>query len=63
VAKVSGSCILTTERSGLGERSPSLFFMTIEYGLGMLAIGIIAILIGAVVAFFIINKVMEGRDK
>jgi|TARA_A100001518_G_C1199030_1_gene42889 uncharacterized protein YneF (UPF0154 family) len=37
--------------------------MTIEYGLGMLAIGIIAILIGAVVAFFIINKVMEGRDK
>jgi uncharacterized membrane protein len=37
--------------------------MTIEYGLGMLAIGIIVILIGAVVAFFIINKVMEDRDK
>tara|TARA_R100000149_G_C5793062_1_gene83711 strand:- start:232 stop:345 length:114 start_codon:yes stop_codon:yes gene_type:complete len=37
--------------------------MTIGYGLGMLAIGIIGILVGAVVAFFIINKVMEGRDK
>jgi hypothetical protein len=37
--------------------------MTIGYGLIMLAIGIIGILVGAVVAFFIINKVMEGRDK
>jgi len=37
--------------------------MTIGYGLGMLAIGIIAILVGAVVAFFIINKVMEDKDK
>jgi hypothetical protein len=37
--------------------------MTIGYGLIMLAIGIIGILVGAVVAFFIINKVMEGRDR
>ncbi len=37
--------------------------MTIGYGLGMLAIGIVAILVGAVVAFFIINKVMEDKDK
>jgi len=37
--------------------------MTIGYGLIMLAIGIIGILVGAVVAFFIINKVMEGKDK
>jgi len=37
--------------------------MTIGYGVGMLAIGMIGILIGAVVAFFIINKVMEGKDR
>ena len=37
--------------------------MTIGYGVGMLAIGIVAILVGAVVAFFIINKVMEDKDK
>jgi len=37
--------------------------MTIGYGLIMLAIGIIGILVGAVVAFFIINKVMEDKDK
>jgi len=37
--------------------------MTIGYGLGMLAIGMIGILVGAVVAFFIINKVMEDKDK
>jgi|TARA_Y100000992_G_scaffold46822_1_gene27086 uncharacterized protein YneF (UPF0154 family) len=37
--------------------------MTIEYGVGMLAIGILGILVGAVVAFFIINKVMEDKDK
>jgi uncharacterized protein YneF (UPF0154 family) len=37
--------------------------MTIEYGLGMLAIGIIGILVGAVVAFYIINKVMEDKDR
>jgi uncharacterized protein YneF (UPF0154 family) len=37
--------------------------MTIEYGVGMLAIGIIGILVGAVVAFYIINKVMEDKDR
>ena len=37
--------------------------MTIEYGILMLAIGMIVILVGAVVAFFIINKVMEDKDK
>ena len=31
--------------------------MTPEYGFGMLAIGLIAILIGAIVAYLIINKV------
>ena len=42
---------------------PQPFFMTIEYGVLMLAIGMIGILVGAVVAFFIINKVMEDKDK
>jgi|TARA_B100001939_G_scaffold148933_1_gene128868 uncharacterized protein YneF (UPF0154 family) len=37
--------------------------MTIGYGLIMLAIGIIGILVGAVVAFYIINKVMEDKDR
>ena len=37
--------------------------MTIGYGVGMLAIGMLGILVGAVVSFFIINKVMEGKDK
>jgi uncharacterized protein YneF (UPF0154 family) len=37
--------------------------MTIEYGILMLAIGIIGILVGAVVAFYIINKVMEDKDR
>ena len=37
--------------------------MTIEYGILMLAIGMIVILVGAVVAFYIINKVMEDKDK
>ena len=31
--------------------------MTPEYGFGMLAMGLIAILIGAIVAYLIINKV------
>ena len=42
---------------------PQPFFMTIGYGVGMLAIGIVAIFIGAIVAFYIINKVMEDKDK
>ena len=29
--------------------------MTIGYGLGMLAVGIVAIVIGAIVAYYIIN--------
>ena len=33
--------------------------MTAGYGWGMLAIGFTAILIGGLIAFFIINKVME----
>ena len=48
---------------GLGERSPSLFFMTIEYGLGMLGVGILALIIGGGIAFYVINKVMEEDDK
>ena len=30
--------------------------MTIEYGLGMLLVGIIAITIGAVIAYYILNR-------
>ena len=37
--------------------------MTAGYGWGMFAIGLIAILIGGLIAFFIINKVMEEEDE
>ena len=37
--------------------------MTAGYGWGMLAMGLIAILIGGLIAFFIINKVMEEKDE
>ena len=37
--------------------------MTASYGWGMLAMGLIAILIGGLIAFFIINKVMEEKDE
>jgi len=37
--------------------------MTIEYGLGMLGVGILALIIGGGIAFYIINKVMEEDDK
>tara|TARA_B100000900_G_scaffold356636_1_gene326532 strand:- start:458 stop:589 length:132 start_codon:yes stop_codon:yes gene_type:complete len=37
--------------------------MTVGYGWGMLAMGLIAILIGGLIAFFIINKVMEEKDE
>jgi len=37
--------------------------MTAGYGWGMLAVGLIAILIGGLIAFFIINKVMEEKDE
>ena len=36
--------------------------LTPEYGFGMLAMGLIAILIGAIVAYFIINKVHNEND-
>ena len=36
--------------------------LTPEYGFGMLAMGLIAILIGAIVAYFIINKVHNEDD-
>jgi hypothetical protein len=31
--------------------------MTLEFGFGMLAVGLIAILIGAIITYLIINKV------
>jgi|TARA_B100001057_G_C22054664_1_gene645972 hypothetical protein len=31
--------------------------MSVEFGFGMLAMGLIAILIGGIIAYFIINKV------
>ena len=37
--------------------------MTAGYGWSMLAIGFTAILIGGLIAFFIINKVMEEEDE
>ena len=37
--------------------------MTAGYGWGMLAVGLIAILIGGLIAFFIINKVMEEKNE
>ena len=36
--------------------------LTPEYGFGMLAMGLIAILIGAIVAYFIIKKVYNEND-
>ena len=36
--------------------------MTIGYGLGMLLVGFVAIAIGAIVAYYIINKVMEEDE-
>ena len=33
--------------------------MTVGYGFGMLAMGIIAIFIGAIIAYFIINKIKQ----
>ena len=37
--------------------------MTIEYGLGMLGVGILALIIGGGIAFYVISKVMEEDDK
>ena len=36
--------------------------LTPEYGFGMLAMGLIAILIGAIVAYFIIKKVHDEEN-
>ena len=36
--------------------------MTPGFGFGMLAMGLIAIAIGAIIAYFIINKVLEDKD-
>ena len=36
--------------------------MTPEYGFGMLAMGLIAILIGGIIAYFIINKVHNENN-
>jgi len=37
--------------------------MSISYGLGMLSVGMIAILIGGIIAWYIINKVVENDEK
>jgi len=36
--------------------------MTPMFGFGMLAMGLIAIAIGAIIAYFIINKVVEDEN-
>ena len=36
--------------------------LTLKFGFGMLAMGLIAILIGAIVAYFIIKKVHNEND-
>ena len=36
--------------------------MSVEFGFGMLAMGLIAILIGAIVAYLIINKVHNENN-
>ena len=48
---------------GLGKRLPSPFFiMGIEQGLGMLLLGIVALIIGGTITFKVVNKVMENDD-
>ena len=36
--------------------------MSVEFGFGMLAMGLIAILIAAIIAYFIINKVHNENN-
>tara|TARA_R100000322_G_scaffold110109_1_gene70330 strand:- start:393 stop:503 length:111 start_codon:yes stop_codon:yes gene_type:complete len=36
--------------------------LTPEFGFGMLVMGLIAIAIGAIIAYFIINKVMDDEN-
>jgi len=48
---------------GLGKRLPSPYFiMGIEQGLGMLFVGVVALIIGGIIAFKVINKVMENYN-
>ena len=37
--------------------------MNISYGLGMVSVGMIAILIGGIIAWYIINKVVENDEE
>jgi|TARA_R100001082_G_scaffold6046_1_gene4017 hypothetical protein len=37
--------------------------MNINYGLGMLSVGMIAILVGGIIAWYIINKVVENDEE
>ena len=37
--------------------------MTIEYGLGMLGVGILDLIIGGGITLYVINKVMEEDDR
>ena len=37
--------------------------MSINYGLGMLSVGMIAILVGGIIAWYIINKVLENDEE
>ena len=37
--------------------------MTILYGFGMLGVGILALIIGGGIAFYVINKVMKEDDR
>ena len=37
--------------------------MTVINGFGMLGVGILALIIGGCIAFYVINKVMEEDDK
>jgi len=36
--------------------------LTPEFGFGMLVMGLIAIAIGAIIAYFVINKVMDDEN-
>ena len=54
---------------GLGERSPSLFFltkgnpMTFYHGLGMFLFNMIAFFIGIIIAYIILKKVDKERKR
>jgi hypothetical protein len=37
--------------------------MSISYGFGMLTMGMIAILVGGIIAWYIINKVVENDEE